>query len=152
MSCLKCIWQIFYLQDKIWLRAPYCLPLLLQIICNAIKRWKTWNPETYCTYCELVNLPKTGTKVRCYKKIRKCLRNLFSVKLEILKWHHNHSQSPVLVSQFCTPAEVKLHICGTSKHRDEKSISNILYFFAILISTLWRFYRANKKNLSYNYN
>ena len=28
------------------------------------------------------------------KKIRKCRRNLFSAKLEVLKWRHNHSQSP----------------------------------------------------------
>ena len=28
-------------------------------------------------------------------KTRKCRRNLFSAKLEVLKWRHNHSQSPV---------------------------------------------------------
>ena len=47
------------------------------------------------------------------------------------------------VSQFCTPPEVKFHVFGPSKHREEKLLSN--NFFFILISTLWRFYRANKK-------
>ena len=48
------------------------------------------------------------------------------------------------VSYFgCTPPKVKFHVFGTSKHGDGKSLSNL--FFAILISTLWRFYRANKK-------
>ena len=37
---------------------------------------------------------------------------------------------------------VKFHVFGTSKLA-------IKHFFAILISTLWRFYRANKRNLSY---
>ena len=29
-----------------------------------------------------------------YKEIRKCRRNLFVAKLEVLKWRHIHSQSP----------------------------------------------------------
>ena len=44
---------------------------------------------------------------------------------------------------FCIPSEVKFHVFGTSKHGEGKSLSNV--FFAILISALWRFYRANKK-------
>ena len=32
-----------------------------------------------------------------YKKIRKCRRNLFFAKLEVLKWRHTHSQSSVFV-------------------------------------------------------
>ena len=34
-------------------------------------------------------------KCTVYKKIRKCRRNLFLAKLQVLKWRHNHSQSPV---------------------------------------------------------
>ena len=44
--------------------------------------------------------------------------------------------------------EVKFHVFGMSKHGGRKSLCNI--FFALLISTLWIFYRANKKNLSYS--
>ena len=39
------------------------------------------------------------------------------------------------------------HFFGTSKHGAEKALTN--NFFAIPISTLERFYRANKKNMSY---
>ena len=53
---------------------------------------------------------------------------------------------PFLVSQFCTPPEVKFDAFGTSKHEEGKSLSKN---FATLISTLGRFDRANKKNLSY---
>ena len=49
------------------------------------------------------------------------------------------------VSRFCTPPEVKFHVFGPSKHGEEKSLSN--NFFFILISTLWRFYRGNKKKI-----
>ena len=55
---------------------------------------------------------------------------------------HNHPQSPVLVSWFCIPLEVKFHVFGTSKQGEGKSLANC--FFAIFISTLWRF-QANKK-------
>ena len=74
--------------------------------------------------CELINSPKNGTKVHCLED-------------------HNHSQSPVLVSRFCTPHEVKFDAFGSSKLREGKSLPK--YFFAILISTLCRFYRANRK-------
>ena len=46
----------------------------------------------------------------------------------------------------CFP-EVKFDAFGTSKHGEGKSLSKI--FFAILISTLGRFNRANQKSLSY---
>ena len=52
-----------------------------------------------------------------------------------------------LVSRFSTPPEVKFDPFGTSKHGEGKSLPK--FFFAILISTLRRFNRANKKNLSY---
>ena len=41
-----------------------------------------------------------------------------------------------------SPPEVKFDAFGSSKHRERKSPSK--YFFAILISALWRFCRANK--------
>ena len=53
------------------------------------------------------------------------------------------SQSLLLVSRFCTPPEVKFHVFGTSKHGEPKSLPK--GFFAIVISTLWRRYRANKE-------
>ena len=49
------------------------------------------------------------------------------------------------VWRFCTSPEVKFHVFGTSKHGEGKSPLNFL--FAFLISTLWRFYRANKKKI-----
>ena len=52
-----------------------------------------------------------------------------------------------LVARFCTPPEVKFDAFSTSKHREGKSLSKKV--FAILISTLGRFDRANKTNLSY---
>ena len=72
----------------------------------------------------------------------KKMRNLFFAKLAVLKWRHNRSQSPVLVSRFYTPPEVKFDAFCTSKHGEGKSLSK--NFFAILISTLGR---ANKKSL-----
>ena len=35
--------------------------------------------------CELINSPKMVQKCTVYKKIRKCQRNLFSTKLQVLK-------------------------------------------------------------------
>ena len=58
-------------------------------------------------------------------------RNLFSAKLKVLKWLHNHSQSLLLVSRFCTPPKVKFHVFGTSKHGEGKSLSN---FFSLSLS------------------
>ena len=52
-----------------------------------------------------------------------------------------------LVSRFCTPPEVKYDAFGTSKHGEGKSLSKM--FFATLISTLGRFNRGYKKNLSH---
>ena len=80
-----------------------------------------------------------------YKGIRKCQRNLFLAKFEVLKWHHIHSQSPVF-GLAVLYLEVKFHAFGTSKHGQGKSLS---LFFAALISTLGRINRANKKSLSY---
>ena len=77
----------------------------------------------------------------------KKMRNLFFAKLAVLKWRHNRSQSPVLVSRFYTPPEVKFDAFCTSKHGEGKSLSK--NFFAILISTLGRFNRASKNSLSY---
>ena len=52
-----------------------------------------------------------------------------------------------LVSRFCTPPEVKFHDLVHQNTGKENRCR--IYFFAILISTLWRFYLANKrKNLS----
>ena len=58
-----------------------------------------------------------------YKKIRKCQRNLFSVKLEVFG----------LVVLYPTRS-IDFNIFGTSKHGEENSLSDV--FFAILISTL----------------
>ena len=55
----------------------------------------------------------------------------------------------ILVSGFCTPPEVKFHVFGTSKQREGKSLSN--YFFAILMSTLGTFYRANLKKICHRH-
>ena len=52
-----------------------------------------------------------------------------------------------LVSRFCTPPKMRFDAFGSSKHMEGKLL--LKHFFAILISALWGFYRANKKNLSY---
>ena len=57
--------------------------------------------------------------------------NLFSAKLKVLKRRHNHSQSLLLVSRFCTPPEVKFHVFGTSKDGEGKSPS---IFFLLYLS------------------
>ena len=99
------------------------------------------------SYCELINLLRNGTNV-VYKKIRKCWRNLFIVKLVVLKWYQIRSHSPVLGLVVLYPMEVKFHVFGTSKHREGKLLS-LFFILAILISTLGRFSWANeKKNLS----
>ena len=46
-----------------------------------------------------------------------------------MKWRHNDSQSPVLVSRFCAPSEVKFHVFGTSKHGEGKSLSNNFFCY-----------------------
>ena len=51
-----------------------------------------------------------------------------------------------LASRFCTPPEVKFDSFGTSKHGEGKSLSNF-FLFALLISTLGRFNRGNKKKI-----
>lgn len=55
-----------------------------------------------------------------------------------------------LVSQFCTPPEVKFHVFSTSKHGEVKLLLNI--FLSILLSILWRFYRESKKNCHIHFN
>ena len=52
-----------------------------------------------------------------------------------------------LVSWFFTPPELKFDVFGTSKHGEEKSLSNCFSLFVSV--SLWRFYRANYKSLSY---
>ena len=75
--------------------------------------------------------------------IRKCWRNLFFAKLEVLKWRHNRPSLLLLISWLCTPPEVKFDAFGTSKHGEGKSLSN--FFCYIVIRTLEIFNRANKK-------
>ena len=55
---------------------------------------------------------------------------------------------PVLgLAVFFSKPEVKFNGFGTSKHGEERLSSSI--FSLILISTLWRCYRANKKDMSH---
>ena len=105
------------------------------------------------SYCELLNLPRNSTKVH-YKLawtalfIRKWEMSEKSVFLKTSSLEMTFTIIPsllFLVSQFCTPPEVKFHIFGTSKRREGKSLSNL--FLAILIGTLWRFYQANTKTV-----
>ena len=95
------------------------------------------------SYCELINLLRNGTIVRCLRKLENVGEICFSRGLE--SWIDVTIVSSLLflVSRFCTPPEVKFDAFGTSKHGEGKSLSKI--FFATLISTLGRFNRANKK-------
>ena len=98
------------------------------------------------SYCELINLLRNGTIVRCLWENEKTWEK--SVFREA--WSSDTIvPSPLfLVSRFCTPPEVKFDTFATSKHGKGKSLWKKT-FFAVLISTLGRFDRANKKNLSY---
>ena len=67
-----------------------------------------------------------------YEEIRTCRRNLFSARLK--SWNDVTIIPSLLlsVSRFCTPPEVRLHVFGTSKHGEEKSLSTN-FFVATLI-------------------
>ena len=77
-----------------------------------------------------------------YRKIGKCSRNLFSRKLQALKWRHNHSQSPVFGLAGLHPTGNEISCFWYIKTRGRKIAE---HFFAILISTSWIFYQAHKK-------
>ena len=88
---------------------------------------------------------KMVQKCVVYKKIRKCRRNLFSAKLEVLKWRHNHSQSPVYGLAVLYPTGIEISRFWYIKTRGRKMAGYWICCFAILSSILWRFCRANKK-------
>ena len=54
---------------------------------------------------------------------------LFSAKLEVLNDVTIIPSLLLLVLRFCTPPEVKFHGFGTSKHGEEKSISNVFFCY-----------------------
>ena len=96
------------------------------------------------SYCELINLLRNGTIVRC----------LWENKKTSEKSVFREAWSPELTSQsfpvpcywfrgFVPHQKWNLMFFGTSKH------GKGMDFFATLISTLGRFNRANKKSLSY---
>ena len=82
------------------------------------------------SYCELINSPWNGTKVRCLEENKKMF----------LKWRHNHSQSPVfgLAVLYHNGSEIWLLV-----HQNTWKENRYRIFFSILISTLRRFYQAN---------
>ena len=55
-----------------------------------------------------------------YKKIRKCRRNLFSAKLEVLKGRHNHSQSPAFGLAVLYPTRSEISCFWYIKTRGRK--------------------------------
>ena len=62
-----------------------------------------------------------------YKKIRKCQINLFSSKLQVLKWRHIHSQSLSFGVVVLQPTRSEISRFGTSKHGEGKSLLNRPY-------------------------
>ena len=62
-------------------------------------------------------------------KRRKCLRNLFSAKLEVLKWRHNHSQSPVfgLAVLYPTGSEISRFWFIKTRRKNRHRIYFLLY-------------------------
>ena len=81
------------------------------------------------SYCELINSPRNGTKVRCLSENKKMLKK--SVFCEA--WSPEMMSFPIpcfLVSQFCNPSEVKFHVFGTPKHGEGKSPSNFFCFIS----------------------
>ena len=100
------------------------------------------------SYCEQINSLRNGAIDYSVLLIRKCWRNLFFCEA----WSPEMtSQSfPVscfLVSQFCTPLEVKFDAFGTLKHGEGKSLSKN---FLLYLSAHWGdLIEQIKKNLSY---
>ena len=80
-----------------------------------------------------------------YEKIRKCQSNLFFGRLRVLKWCHNCFQSPVFGFAVLYPTGSEIWRFWNIKAWGRKIAYRKIYF-AILISTLGRFNRANKKS------
>ena len=74
------------------------------------------------SYCELINLLRNGTIVRCLWENKKTSRGLESwIDVTIVP-------SPLfLVSRLCTPPEVKFDAFGSSKHGKGKSLWKKLF-------------------------
>ena len=103
------------------------------------------------SYWELINLLRNGTIVCCLQENKKMLRkSVFCDKLEVLEWCHNCSQSPVfgLVVLYLTGSEI-WRFWYIKRWGRKITIEN---FFAILISKLGRFNRANKKICHVHFN
>ena len=100
------------------------------------------------SYCELINLLRNGTKVRCLWENKKTSEKSVFHELGVLNWRHNRSHSPVFGLAVLYPTESEIWCFWYIKTRERK-IAMEKNFFAVLISTLGRFDRANKKNLSY---
>ena len=97
--------------------------------------------------CKLINSLRNGTKVHRLKQNMMSEKSVFCEACSPEIMSYSFPVSGFLVSQFCTPPEVKLHAFGTSKHGEGKSLSK--HFFATLISTLGKFNPANKKSVIY---
>ena len=104
------------------------------------------------SHCELINSLKNGTNIVLYivyKKIRKCQRNLFFVKPEVLKIMMSQS-FPVSCFWSCGLPHRKLNLTLLVHQNTGKENRNRKNVFAILIIALGRFDQVNiKKNLSY---
>ena len=74
----------------------------------------------------------TVQKCVVYKKIRKCWRNMFSVKLEVPKWCHKHSQFPVFELAVLYPTGSEISRFWYIKTRGRKL--TIKYFFLLYLS------------------
>ena len=53
------------------------------------------NTSQSFSYCELINLLRNGTIVRCLWENKKTSEKLFFARLGVLSWRHNRSQFPV---------------------------------------------------------
>ena len=96
-------------------------------------------------YCELRNLPRNGTKVSCLNKKIRCQWNLFSLKLKSLEMTLLSLSVSCFRPRHFVPHR-KWNFPFLAHPNKGKENNYQIFFLAILIITLGRFYRANEKN------
>ena len=99
--------------------------------------------QSFC-YCELIKSPKTGTKVRCLQENKKMseksvFREAWSAEMTSQSYPVSCFWSRGFVPHWKWNFTFLVHQDTSKKNRYR------IYFLLYFISTLWRFYLANKK-------
>ena len=74
------------------------------------------------SYCELINLPRNGPKVRCLLESKKMSEKSVFPEFKSPKMTSQSFPVSCFWSRGCTPPEVKVQVFGTSKHGEGKSL------------------------------